>query len=81
MNCDYKGISRCKDGKYFAHIKLNQKQYNLGKYVFEEEAKFARWHAETVLFREYRYPKERPVILPDRELAIMEYVNRKVQRL
>ncbi len=81
MNCDYKGVSRCKDGKYFAHIKLNQKQYNLGKYVFEEEAKFARWHAEIVLFGAYRYPKERPVILPDRELAIMEYVNRKVQRL
>lgn len=81
MNVDYKGVSVLKSGKYYAHIKINQKVINLGTYVFEEEALFARWYAETILFQEYRYPKEKPVVLPDREQAIKEYVNKKVQRL
>lgn len=81
MNANYKGVTRSKSGKYDAYIKLHQKLCSLGSYVFEEEAYFARWYAETLLFGEYRYPKEKPVILPDREQQIMEYVNRKVQRL
>lgn len=81
MNSDYKGVATRKDGKYYAYIKLNQKMLNLGVYVFEEEALFARWYAEKLLFKEYRYPKEKPIILPNREREIMEYVDRKVQRL
>lgn len=81
MNVDYKGVSKTKSGKYYAHIKLNQKLLNLGVYVFMEEAFFARWYAETILFGEYRFPKEKPCILPDRELEIMKYVDKKVQRL
>ena len=54
---------------------------NLGVYIFEEEALFARWYAEMLLFKEYRYPKEKPEILQDREKQIREYVGRKVQRL
>lgn len=81
MNVNYKGVTSHDDGKYYAHIKLNQKMLNLGVYVFEEEALFARWYAETLLFKEYRYPKEKPIILPHREAEIKEYVDKKVQRL
>ena len=81
MNVNYKGVTKTKSGTYYAHIKINQKMINLGVYVFEEEALFARWYAETILFKEYRYPKEKPIILPQREKQIMDYVDRKVQRL
>lgn len=81
MNSNYKGVTTRDDGKFYAHIKLNQKMLNLGVYVDEEEALFARWYAETILFGEYRYPKEKPVILSDREQQIKEYVDKKVQRL
>lgn len=81
MNSDNKGVTTTKQGKYYAHIKINQKMLNLGVYVDIEEALFARWYAEKILFKEYRYPKEKPEILPDREKQIMEYVNRKAQRV
>lgn len=81
MNSNYKGVNTRKDGKYYAHIKINQKMINLGVYIFEEEALFARWYAEKLLFGEYRYPKDKPDILPDREKAIMKYIEAKVQRL
>ncbi len=81
MNVNYKGVTKTKSGTFYAHIKINQKMINLGVYVFEEEALFARWYAETILFKEYRYPKEKPIILPQREKQIMDYVDRKVQRL
>lgn len=80
MNVNYKGVSEI-NGKFYAHIKINQKMINLGTYVFEDEALFARWYAETQLFGEYRYPKEKPFILPDREKQIIEYVDKKLQRL
>lgn len=81
MNVDYKGVTAREGGKFYAYIKINGKVLNLGTYVFEEEALFARWYAETLLFKEYRYQKEKPAILPDREKQIREYVDRKVQRL
>lgn len=80
MNSNYKGVSET-NGKYYAHIKINQKMINLGTYIFKEEAYFARWYAELILFKEYRYPKDKPIILEDREKQIIEYVNKKVQRL
>lgn len=81
MNVDHKGVSVRKDGKFYAYIKVNQKMINLGVYIFEEEAMYARWYAETVLFGEYRYPKPEPFILDDRKKDICEYVDKKVQRL
>lgn len=81
MNSDYKGVTETKNGKWYAHIKLNGKMLNLGVYVFKEEAYYARWYAEVRLFKEFRYPKEKPYILPDREEQIKDYVERKVQRL
>ncbi|UWF83747.1 MAG: zinc-binding loop region of homing endonuclease [Bacteriophage sp.] len=81
MNVNYKGVSLTKDNKYYAHIKINQKMLNLGTYIYEEEAYWARWYAEKILFKEYRYPKEEPQILKSRKEQIKEYVNKKVQRL
>lgn len=81
MNVNYCGVAKTNKGKFYAHIKVNQKMINLGVYIFEEEALFARWYAEMLLFKEYRYPKEKPEILQDREKQIREYVGRKVQRL
>lgn len=81
MNVNYKGVSVMSNGKYYAHIKINQKMINLGHYIDEEEALFARWYAETLLFKEYRFPKEKPQILETREKQIKEYVDKKVQRL
>lgn len=81
MNSNHKGVHEMKNGKYYAYIKINQKHINLGTYVHEQEAYYARWYAETILFGEYRYEKEEPDIPDDRKIAIQEYVNKKVQRL
>lgn len=81
MNANHKGVSKTKSNKYYAYIRIDRKMINLGEYVFEDEALFARWYAETLLFKEYQYPKPEPYILPDRKKAIKEYVNKKVQRL
>lgn len=81
MNVNYKGVSKRNNNSFYAQIKLNQKLIYLGTYIHEEEALFARWYAEKLLFKEYAYPKDKPVILPDREEQIKEYVNNKVQRL
>lgn len=81
MNSNYKGVSKTKNDKWYAHIKIDGKMINLGVYIFEEEALFARWYAELLLFKNYRYPKEKPFILKDREKQIKTYVEKKVQRL
>ena len=81
MNVNYKGVCKTKSNKFYAYIKINQKLLNLGTYIDEEEALYARWYAETLLFKEYRYPKEEPNILENRKEQIKDYVNRKVQRL
>lgn len=80
MNQNFKGISR-NGCKWYAHIKIDQKMFNLGNYLDEEEALYARWYAEQVLFKECAYPKPEPEILESRKSQIQEYVNRKVQRL
>lgn len=80
MNQNFKGISR-NGCKWYAHIKIDQKMLNLGIYLDEEEALYARWYAEQVLFKEFAYPKPEPEILESRKSQIQEYVNRKVQRL
>jgi len=81
MNVNYRGISEHPTGKFSARIKINQKLIYLGTYELEVEALFARWYAEVLLFKEFRYPKEKPQISLERETDIMSYVERKVQRL
>ena len=80
MNQNFKGVSKygC---KWYAHIKINQKMLNLGYYLDEEEALYARWYAEKILFRDFAYPKPEPELLESRKSQIQEYVNHKVQRL
>lgn len=81
MNVNYKGYYRYKDNRYMAKIKLHQKQCILGIFNYEEEAKYARWYAEKVLFKEFAYPKPEPEIPEKRKEEIKELVNKKVQRL
>lgn len=81
MNSFHKGVTKTKNEKFYAHIKLSQKMINLGLYIFEEEALWARWYAEKLLFKDYAYPKEEPYILESRKQDIKEYIDKKVQRL
>lgn len=81
MNSFHKGISQTKNKKFNAYIKINQKMINLGLYIFEKEALWARWYAEKLLFKDYAYPKEEPYILESRKQDIKEYIDKKVQRL
>lgn len=81
MNANYKGVTTRKDGRFHAHIKLNGKLLNLGVYMHENEAMYARWYAETLLFGQYRYPKTEPELPEQRKAGIRKYVERKVQRL
>ena len=82
MNSNYKGVTKTPNGKYYAHIKLHGKMLKLGVYIDEAEALYARWYAETLVFKEYQYyNKEKPVILKSRESEIKTYVEQKVQRL
>lgn len=80
MNQNFKGVSKT-GNQWYAYIKINQKMLNLGNYLDEEEALYARWYAEQVLFKEYAYPKPEPEILEGRKSQIQEYVNHRVQRL
>lgn len=64
-------------GKWMAYIKINQRMLNLGTYVLKEEALYARWYAERLIFREFAYPKEEPFVSEERKVAIQNYVNRK----
>ena len=64
-------------GKWMAYIKINQRMLNLGTYVLKEEAFYARWYAERLIFREFAYPKEEPFVSEERKIAIQNYVNRK----
>lgn len=67
---------------YRAGIKIHQKAIFLGSYKIKEEAYYARWYAETILFGEYQYKgKVEPDIPQDRKKQIQEYIDKKVQRL
>lgn len=80
MNVKYKGYYFI-NKKWIAKIKINQKQIHLGSFNYEEEAKYARWYAEQILFKEFAYPKSEPQILESRKKEIQNLVNKKVQRL
>lgn len=81
MNTNSKGVTVRKDNRFYAHIKIHQKMLNLGIYVDKEEALYARWYAEQLLFKPYNYPKPEPELPRDRKVQIQTYVNQKVQRL
>lgn len=81
MNSNYKGVTVTNNKTFYAHIKINQRMINLGVYAYEEEALYARWYAEVLIFGEYRYDKLEPILPEDRKASIRAYVDKKVQRL
>ena len=81
MNSNYKGVHCRKDGRFMAHIKRHGIMVNLGVYEDIEEAYWVRWYAERLVFKEYAYPKEEPIILESRKKELKELVSVKVQRL
>ena len=80
MNVNYKGVYEV-NNKYIAKIKLNGKQVHLGCFCYEEEALYARWYAERLLFKEFAYNKPCPQIIESRRKEIEKLVENKVQRL
>lgn len=80
MNTNHLGVYP-KDDKWMAKIKLNQKSLHLGVFAYKEEALYARWLAEQILFKEFAYKKEEPDILQSRKTEIEKLVKSKVQRL
>lgn len=81
MNSNYKGVYVRKDGRFGAHIKKRGILVDLGVYEDVEEAYWVRWYAERLVFKEYAYPKEEPMILESRKEKLKELVSVKVQRL
>lgn len=81
MNVDYKGVYLINNQKWQAKIKIHQKQIPLGVFVYKEEALYARWYAERILFKEFAFPKDEPDILESRKKEIQQLVKQKVQRL
>lgn len=80
MNVNYRGVYE-HNNSWLAKIKLHQKQMYLGTFPYKEEALYARWYAEQLVFKEFAYPKPEPEILESRKEEIKELVKRKVQRL
>lgn len=83
------GVYESNSGLYNVSIKYHQMTYNLGVYADLEEAKFARYIAEYLLFGEYQYKKECPIIDPDSARyiikkiinIILDYTDRHIQDL
>ena len=80
MNTNIKGVS-IRNGSYTPHIKKDGRRLNLGVYANENDAYWARWYAEKVLFDGHRFSKPEPIIENYRKKEIANYVDRKVQRL
>ena len=81
MNVNYKGVYPYKNGRYLSKIKIHGKQIHIGIFNIYEEALYARWYAEKLLFKELAYNKEKPCIIESREEEIQKLVKDKVQRL
>ena len=80
MNANYKGVYDYNE-RYIAKIKLNGKQKHIGVFDIYEEALYARWFAERIVFKEFAFKKEEPKILESRKEEIQLLVKNKVQRL
>lgn len=67
-------------GKYRVEIRRNGIRYNLGRYIIEEEAKYAREIGEQIIFGEYRYKQEKDFDLSDnRKLEIEKDVLKRLE--
>lgn len=81
MNASYKGVYNSRNGRFQAKIKINGKQIHLGMFDIYDEALYARWYAEKLVFKEFAYKKEEPKIIKSRKKEIKKLVDDKVQRL
>lgn len=63
--------------KWSAYIKINQHMIFLGQYIHENEAAFARYIAEKILFKDMAYKREEPIVENIRKENIIEYVKGK----
>lgn len=73
------GVFLLNNKKYYATIKHNNISYNLGIYLYKEEAIYARWYGEYLIFTMCR--NKEPDLNDKRKEQIKEYINKKVQRL
>lgn len=74
-----KGVCKLKSGRYYAHIKINQKMINLGVYDTQNEALFARLIGEKYLFDEFQAPRKIPDIPDTMAQNIADYVHDKLK--
>lgn len=82
MNRKSVGVSMVnKTGKYYACIGFNNININLGSfYNTFDEALYARWYAEGILFGEFKYPRNEPLIPKYRKFEINKYVDNKINK-
>lgn len=63
--------------KWMAYIKVNQHMLNLGVYIHENEAAFARYYAEKLIFKDFAYDRKEPIVENVRKQYIINYVAEK----
>lgn len=78
MNRCTQGYTETRNNRFYSAISIDRKHIKLGTYDTKEEAIFARWYAEKVLYKEFRYPREEPAISDKRKLEIINYVNSSI---
>lgn len=71
-----KGYRKTPKG-WYAYIKINQHMINLGIYIHENEAAFARYMAEKIVFKDMAYIREEPIVENTRKQHIIEYIEKK----
>lgn len=77
-----KGVYYTKKGKPFARIKINQKTIHLGVFEEVDEAFYARWYAEQLLFKEFAYKEKiEPEISERRKKEIKEMIEEKIDKV
>lgn len=80
-NVNFKGYGQRPDGRFNAYIKLNQIAANLGIYVIEAEAAYARWYAERIVFKDFAPNKVEPIIPELRKMEIQAHVLNCIEKL
>ena len=75
------GIRVTTSDRFQPYIRYEGKVINLGLFDFIDEARWARWYAEKLVFQEFVRARPEPEILESRKKDIKELIANKVQRL